>query len=340
MSLIQLRTADDATQLTRLDFGAVDAGVSTAPLGTLVWNDKPIHVTGDAIGTGDGATVSFPLAHAPVCEHANAPTAVYLDGTPASGYAIDYSEGVVVFTTAPASGKIVTADYWYSAGTSDASAVVLTMEQVKTFGGDGTKRVFDLPVACLYGIEVRVGSTLLSDAEWDIVSNGTQLSLASAPSASAIVTFIYIDATCQGGYYEGRSDGVLNPFSRTGFADDAESTYYKFGGIFDRTSYLVGTGNGAKTEFDTGTPLIREITQVTVGGAATTDYSVNNVTGKITFGTAPANNAEVRMTYKYERGHRIGNIVEWAARKAWTRVNMPWDAPNQQLTAALRVIAQ
>ncbi len=90
-------------------------------------------------------------------------------------------------------------------------------------------------------------------------------------------------------------------------ADDAESAFFKLGGLFTLTSRLLGTGDGTIKVFSTGTPILRTVTQVTVGGVETTDYSVNNVTGVITLGTAPANAAEVRATYTYERGHKIGN---------------------------------
>jgi hypothetical protein len=67
---------------------------------------------------------------------------------------------------------------------------------------------------------------------------------------------------------------------------------------------------------------------------------VNNVTGVITFTTAPANEADVRVSYSYERGHRIGNIRQWCARRCALRVSLPYDAPNAVLSARLRVISQ
>ena len=46
------------------------------------------------------------------------------------------------------------------------------------------------------------------------------------------------------------------------------------------------------------------------------------------------------MTYTYERAHQIGNIRQWAARKVYPRVSLPYDAANTTLTAKIRVVAQ
>ena len=71
-----------------------------------------------AIGTGDGATTSFPLlatiggATVPVCGTPGV-SAVYLDGVPqASGWSVgpDYAPAVT-FATAPGGGVSVTADF-------------------------------------------------------------------------------------------------------------------------------------------------------------------------------------------------------------------------------------
>lgn len=85
-------------------------------------------VTGQAIGIGDGSTKSFPLVRAlggfvePVLAwNSVAATRVYLNGTlqSVSNYGITLwgtsSPGVLTFTSAPASGAVITADlsyYW------------------------------------------------------------------------------------------------------------------------------------------------------------------------------------------------------------------------------------
>lgn len=62
-------------------------------------------------------------------------------------------------------------------------------------------------------------------------------------------------------------------------------------------------GDGSTTEFTVAwTPLV-SVGQVTVGGVVktvTTDYTVDTATGKVTFTSAPANNAEIKIAYTYD----------------------------------------
>jgi uncharacterized protein (TIGR02217 family) len=77
--------------------------------------------TGEAIGTGDGATVDFQLVKNYVSSVTYARTikkpvsgsvAVYLNGSPqASGWSVDTTTGVITFDTAPGSGVAITADF-------------------------------------------------------------------------------------------------------------------------------------------------------------------------------------------------------------------------------------
>lgn len=341
MPVMQMRTSDDAYPLERLDFGAIDTGTTSVQLGFRLWNDKPISVTGELIGTGNGSKVSFPTQFKPLINHPNASIAVFVDGSAASGVTVDHDNGLIVFGTPPATGKLVTVDYQYSIGSTDANSVVITMEQVVGFAGDGVTKKFTLPSRCLTPIKLLVaGVEVPLTTGYTIQDNGDSLYLTDAPEANEAILFAYADTVCQGGYYEVRSSGLDNPLSQTGMDDDEETAFYKIGGIFSVTSKLIGTGNGSNKVFDIGHTLVQNVTLVTVGGSEITDYSLNNVTGAITFGSAPANNAEVRVSGSYERSHRIGNIKKWAGRRCYLRASLPYDAPNAVLTARLRVISQ
>lgn len=61
-------------------------------------------VEGEAVGIGDGATVTFALAHTP-----KSGLVVYLDGVETSDYTADGAN--ITFNTAPASAVVITADY-------------------------------------------------------------------------------------------------------------------------------------------------------------------------------------------------------------------------------------
>ncbi len=67
----------------------------------------------ESLGTGDGSTTTFSLAHKPVLETAE----IYLtlDGVPvqASDFTLNAAEGEITFTTAPESGKAIVITYWY-----------------------------------------------------------------------------------------------------------------------------------------------------------------------------------------------------------------------------------
>jgi len=70
-------------------------------------------VTGETVGTGDGTTTEFNLANR--CLQTNTET-IYVDGVAQvrdTDYSIDYDTGKITFTTAPASGAVITADYTY-----------------------------------------------------------------------------------------------------------------------------------------------------------------------------------------------------------------------------------
>jgi len=333
-----MRTNDDASNLERVDYGPVDTGTTSLAQGFNLWNDKSVHVTGELLGTGDGTKTTFAAAFKPFVNDTNAVISVKVDGTAATGYTIDHANGIVSFTTPPAASVVVTIDYYYSVGSSDANNVVLTVEQSIGFAGDGSTHKYTLPTRCLTPLKLLVAG--VESSGFELQDNGDSLYITDAPVANAAIQFYYIDTVCQNGYYEARSSGILNPLSQSGITDDAESAYYKLGGLLSLTSKLIGTGDGSTLVFDTGTPLIKTVSKMTVSGVEVADYSINNVTGVITFGTAPASAAEVRATYTYERGHKIGAIPQWCGRKCFLRCTLPYDAPNSVLATHMRVITQ
>lgn len=337
---MQFRTADDAYPLSRLDYGTIDTGSTSVQIGSRLWNDRAVAVTGELLGTGDGVKTSFPTTYKPLVNHANCTIAVMTDGNPATGYTIDHTNGLVLFSTAPASGVVVTCNYAYSVGSTDAAAVVLVIEQTAAWAGDGATKSFSLASRCLQPIKVMVAGVEIPSSGYEIRDSGMTLFLSEAPTVNAAVQFYYVDTVCQGGYYEARSSGIDNPYSQTGFVDDSESAFYRIGGLFSVTGKLVGTGNGSTVAFSLGDTMVRSLGTVTVGGTETTDYALNNVTGVVTFGTAPSSGAEIRATYVYERSHRIGNIKQWCGRRLYLRAAIPQDAPNSVLTARLRAVSQ
>jgi len=70
-------------------------------------------VTNETVGTGDGSTAKFKLSKTPVKEESEK---IYVNGalkTRGTDYTIDYESGEITFTTAPADGATITADYVY-----------------------------------------------------------------------------------------------------------------------------------------------------------------------------------------------------------------------------------
>lgn len=89
--------------------------------GTFLYADADDNaVTGQSLGAGDGATVSFQLVRAfggfiePVLAP-NVVSAVYLAGVvqSPSAYSVNPTTGLLNFTAAPASGAAITADFSY-----------------------------------------------------------------------------------------------------------------------------------------------------------------------------------------------------------------------------------
>jgi uncharacterized protein (TIGR02217 family) len=75
-------------------------------------------VTGQEIATGDGATTVFQLVRTlgGFIEPVTAPNTVsniYLNSAVTTAYTVDPTTGLITFTTAPAAGAVITADFSY-----------------------------------------------------------------------------------------------------------------------------------------------------------------------------------------------------------------------------------
>lgn len=81
-----------------------------------VWQqlNKFTTVTSESLGTGDDTETEFSVDNNYVI---NGTYAIYIDGVlqiETTDYTINLNTGVVTFLVAPASGKAITADYWYA----------------------------------------------------------------------------------------------------------------------------------------------------------------------------------------------------------------------------------
>jgi hypothetical protein len=98
-----------------LPFSSCDTlGLINAKFATLLLEqiDNSDHIVSDEdVGTGDGSTKQFNLANDKVVYHSES---IYVDSTlntRDSDYNIDYDNGIITFTNAPADGAKITADY-------------------------------------------------------------------------------------------------------------------------------------------------------------------------------------------------------------------------------------
>jgi flagellin FlaB len=102
-------------------------------------------VTGEAVGTGDGTTTQFTLANSPVVEGT---LTVYVNAvaqTEGTDYTVNYATGVITFTTAPAAGDAITADYTYdtAVGTGDGTTTQFTLPNSPVIRGSQTVYITD-----------------------------------------------------------------------------------------------------------------------------------------------------------------------------------------------------
>lgn len=92
----------------------------------------------------------------------------------------------------------------------------------------------------------------------------------------------------------------------------ADGKLYLLGSDVDATGTASATGDGSTKKFsviDGGDPTSK-LTEVKVGGTATTAYSYNPVTGEILFDTAPANSAAIAIKYSTGGGNADCVLVD------------------------------
>ncbi len=229
MPVMQLRTADDAYPLSRMDFGAKDTGTTSTQIGFKIWNDRPVTVTGELLGTGDGTRTSFPTAFKPIVNHANCAIAVKVDGVAATGYTIDHENGNISFGTPPASGVVVTCDYAYSVGSVDAATVVLIVEQTAGFVGDGSDHTFSLPTACIQAVKLLVAGIEipLPDSPSD---SGMTLHIGSAGGRSGDPVLLR-RAVCPGRYTKSEVPAFRTRIVRAGWPTTPRARFSSSGGF-------------------------------------------------------------------------------------------------------------
>lgn len=85
-----------------------DLIADTMPQYNIVFATPPGLITGESVGTGDGVTTEFTLAHTPI----SGSLTVKLDGEATTEYTLDGA--TITFNTVPAEGVLITADYKYS----------------------------------------------------------------------------------------------------------------------------------------------------------------------------------------------------------------------------------
>ena len=95
----------------------------------------------ESVGTGNGNKKTFSLPNDQIIPNSET---IYLDGalqTREVDYTMSYSGGVVTFTTAPASGVVITADYQPTVeliGTGDGSTTTFTLANSPVISGSET----------------------------------------------------------------------------------------------------------------------------------------------------------------------------------------------------------
>jgi len=133
---------------------------------------SPLPITGESVGTGDGTTKTFTLANLPVRYHSET---IYIDGsaqTRDTDYTIDYGTGEITFTSPPASGASITADYTHTL--AQAGDVVYTGRYVHL--GSSRKLIFDarfsFEAEYIDSVLTQVIDTIRFQIAWDDVDDG------------------------------------------------------------------------------------------------------------------------------------------------------------------------
>jgi len=101
-----------------MNAGLKEAQGTMALVGSVLAEATVTSVTNEAVGTGNGTATQFTLAHKPVVRGSLTVRVAGNRKSEGSDYTVNYDTGTITFTTAPASGQAITADYtWYSVDT-------------------------------------------------------------------------------------------------------------------------------------------------------------------------------------------------------------------------------
>jgi hypothetical protein len=164
---------------------------------------KPVNDL-ETVGTGNGTTTSFSLAKNPVVEGSEK---IYSDGTLlTTGYSVNYTTGLITFTTAPALNKVITATYWVFEGvTMDSDIVTDKISAAEAWLEEYTDRKWE-------STEVENEKYDGNDQSWLLLKNFPIISVQelTVGSTSVTTTKIYV--------YE--TEGRIN------LASDAEATKF------------------------------------------------------------------------------------------------------------------
>jgi len=126
-------------------------------------------VTGENVGVGDGTTTTFTLANVGEGIVYQSET-IYLDGvaqTRDTDYTINYNTGQITFTTAPASGVAITADYKY------LSSQIVSLSDVKIEMGIARVDVYSTSDAIYKNINFQTPFTKIYHVEASQLKNSS-----------------------------------------------------------------------------------------------------------------------------------------------------------------------
>lgn len=317
-----------------LGFGARPLGGTSNAIEVVVWNDKPVNITSESLGTGDGTQDTFSLANQHVFE-AEIRVAGTLK-TEGTHYAISKPAGQIQFTPGniPTAGQSVTATYSHGTGSGMATDVFLLSRRRQTFLSTGSAN-FTLAAA-----PSLVYEALVDGAEVEVASvTGNIVELADAPASEAVVVIIYEDETVSKQVLQGKSSGVEDPLG-TGMSDDAQSTYIGIGGSVLVENEAVGTGDGANRVFSLANQcVIPSSLVVKVDGVEVTEIVADAIRGDIEFNEPPGNTLAITATYRRYRTHKIGALPAGSGRKVQLRAHAPTTTTLSVAEANLEVWA-
>ncbi len=324
MSVPNLTMERDGNPLGVLAFEPRPMGSTGAAIPVTVWNDKPVSVANESVGTGDGVKAVFSLAHGNVLAGTYQ---VLVDGVTKAepgDYSINRVTGAITFVSGaiPASGKAVVASYIYGTGAGFAENVWLVARRRAVDSGDGAKTEFQTPTPILAVYEVLVDNAVVTG--W--TQGAAAITFASAPAAGAVVEIWYEDDGIAAGAVQVRSSGVVDPHNR-GIVDDAAVSSVSVGGSDEITDEAVGQGDGGSTVFPVGhPPMVFRSVSAKVDGVAT-PCTAHPLSGEVEFETPPAAGKAILVSYRRLRAARLGAIPPNCGRTVILRGRAPSVSP-------------